>query len=584
MTQNDEFLYQLRMANPIETVAGSYLNLIRRGHNYVCLCPFHSEKTPSCTIFTDNQNFYCFGCGAGGDVITFIMRMENLNFREAVNFLASRAGLTVPEDRKNDQLAHRKTRIYEMNRLAANFYFHNLLKGDDKRGLQYFSQRKLTPQTVKKYGLGYAPDSFSALSSYLREQGYSDDEMVDAWLCGRSERTGRLYDMFRGRVMFPIVDLRGNIIGFGGRVLDDSKPKYLNTGKTPVFDKGNNLFSMNFAKNSSEKRLILAEGYMDVIAINQAGFENVVATLGTAITAEQARLISHYVDEVIIAYDSDSAGQNATQKAINHFSTVGISTRIIHMEGAKDPDEYIKKFGAVKFRMLLDDSFDANNFMLDRCENGLDLSTQQGQVEYLNRASKMLAKIESPLEREVYISRTAQKSNISVDVLKTHIDSEIRKFRKIEKKKEWQNITSATVLPDRTNPEASQHLKESKAEETIICWLLKHPENVIDISNKAPPDIFVTHFNKKIYTGLINKMTEYNMFTISMLSDEFSIEELGKISGMEAKKRDIDITADVFADCINILQNYHKNPHKTNEEDLSDEDLLKLFQSKAKKQ
>ena len=180
MTQNDEFLYQLRMANPIETVAGSYLNLIRRGHNYVCLCPFHSEKTPSCTIFTDNQNFYCFGCGAGGDVITFIMRMENLNFREAVNFLASRAGLTVPEDRKNDQLAHRKTRIYEMNRLAANFYFHNLLKGDDKRGLQYFSQRKLTPQTVKKYGLGYAPDSFSALSSYLREQGYSDDEMVDA--------------------------------------------------------------------------------------------------------------------------------------------------------------------------------------------------------------------------------------------------------------------------------------------------------------------------------------------------------------------------------------------------------------------
>ena len=239
------------------------------------------------------------------------------------------------------------------------------------------------------------------------------------------------------------------------------------------------------------------------------------------------------------------------------------------MEGAKDPDEYIKKFGAVKFRMLLDDSFDANNFMLDRCENGLDLSTQQGQVEYLNRASKMLAKIESPLEREVYISRTAQKSNISVDVLKTHIDSD---------------ITSAAVLPDRTNPEASQHLKESKAEETIICWLLKHPENVIDISNKAPPDIFVTHFNKKIYTGLINKMTEYNMFTISMLSDEFSIEELGKISGMEAKKRDIDINADVFADCINILQNYHKNPHKTNGEDLSDEDLLKLFQSKAKKQ
>ncbi|MBE6840368.1 MAG: DNA primase [Ruminococcus sp.] len=583
MTQNDEFLYQLRIANPIDSVVGAYVNLIKRGHNYVCSCPFHSEKTPSCTVYNDSQSFYCFGCGAGGDVITFIMKIENLDFREAINFLAARAGLTVPEDRKNSEYAQRKTRIYEINRLAANFFYKNLLKGTDKRGLQYFAQRKLSPQTVKKYGLGFAPDSYNTLYNHLKENGYKDDEIIDSWLCSRSEKNGKIYDIFRNRVMFPIIDLRGNVIGFGGRVLDDSKPKYLNTSKTPVFDKGNNLFSMNFAKNSPEKRIILAEGYMDVISINQAGFENVVATLGTAITAEQARLLSHYVNEVIIAYDSDAAGQTATQKAINHFSNVGINTRIIRLDGAKDPDEYIKKFGAAKFRMLLDGSSDANNFMLNKCELGLDLSTQQGQVEFLNRASKVLAKIESPLEREVYISRTVKKCDISADVLKSHIENEIKKSQRLEKKLEWKNIKSASVIPDAVNPMAAKLPKECKAEETIICWLMKHPENCLEISQKAPAHLFVTDFNKRIYECLIRKMTEYNSFTISMLSEEFSTEEVGRITGIEAKKRDVDINENVFADCIDILQNYHNTPHAVNGENLSDNDLIALFENKRKR-
>ena len=373
MPRDDEFLYTLRNANPIETVMGSYVNLIRRGRNYVCSCPFHSEKTPSCTVFTETQSFYCFGCGAGGDVITFTMKIENLDFMEAVKLLAQRSGIEVPERNNRDSsYAKRKTRIYEMNRIAANLYYTNLFKGSDKSGLKYFADRKLTPQTIKKYGLGYAPDSWNFLTDHLKSKGYTDDEIADAWLGG--QKNGRTFDMFRKRVMFPIVDMRGNIIGFGGRVLDDSKPKYLNTGATPVFDKGSNLFSMNFAKNANTKRLILCEGYMDVIAVNQAGFDNVVATLGTAITPDQARLISHYAEEVIIAYDSDGAGQKATQKAINHFADVGLQTKIIHMEGAKDPDEYIKKFGVNRFRLLLDGSDDAIDFMLDKCEDGLDLS------------------------------------------------------------------------------------------------------------------------------------------------------------------------------------------------------------------
>ena len=518
MPRNDEFLYNLRNANPIETVMGGYVNLIRRGRNYVCSCPFHSEKTPSCTIFTDTQSFYCFGCGAGGDVITFTMKIENLDFSEAVKLLAQRSGMEVPEyGQKDSGYAKRKTRIYEMNRLAANYFYTNLFKGPDKTGLQYFASRKLTPQTIKKYGLGYASDSWNDLTDHLRSKGYTDDEIVDAWLAG--SKNGRTFDMFRKRVMFPIIDLRGNIIGFGGRVLDDSQPKYLNTGKTPVFDKGSNLFSMNFAKNSNAKRLILCEGYMDVIAVNQAGFDNVVATLGTAITPDQARLISHYAEEVIVAYDSDGAGQKATQKAINHFADVGLRTKIIHMEGAKDPDEFIKKFGRDRFRMLLDGSNDANDFMLDKCEEGLDLTTDIGRVELLKRTSKVLAGIESPLEREVYISRTSKKCDIPVQVLKTHIDAMLKKNSSSAKKNEWRNIKAKTsYIRDDINPDAVSNKKQARAEETIISYLLMRPQEYEDVEKLAPAECFVTAFNKKVYRALLERMKNSDKFSISLLS------------------------------------------------------------------
>lgn len=580
MQINDEFLYRLREANPIDTVFGSYVNIIRRGRNYVCNCPFHSEKTPSCTIFMETQSFYCFGCGAGGDVITFIMKIENLSFPEAVTLLAQRSGLEVPQNDPRDAMrAKLKTRIYEMNRLAANFYYTNLIKGNNKAGLQYFAQRKLTPQTVKKYGLGFAPDSWDLLCKYLTSKGYSEDEIIAAWLGGRN-RNGKLFDMFRNRVMFPIIDTRGNVLGFGGRVMDDSKPKYLNTADTPVFYKGSNLFSMNFAKNSNTKRLILCEGYMDVIAVNQAGFENVVATLGTAITPDQARLISHYAEEVIIAYDSDGAGQKATRKAINHFADVGLRTKIIHMEGAKDPDEYIKKFGANRFRMLLDGSDDANAFMLDKCEDGLDLSSDMGKVELLKRSAAVLAGIESPLEREIYISRTSKKCDIPVQVLKTHIEDILRSNRRNARKKEWHNITSqVTYKRDEINPEAVELRKEAKAEETIIYYILRFPEEADSVSKDAPPEIFLTSFNKRVYTALLNRIAASDRFTLSLLADEFTAEEMGRISGISANNRDFTIDRNVVNDCIAVLKN-HKNNRSG---DLSDQDLTDLFKSKINK-
>ena len=579
MPRDDEFLYALRNANPIETVMGSYINLIRRGRNYVCSCPFHSEKTPSCTVFTETQSFYCFGCGAGGDVITFIMKVENLDFMEAVKLLAQRSGLEVPEKNNGDSsYAKRKTRIYEMNRIAANLYYTNLFKGNDKSGLKYFADRKLTPQTIKKYGLGYAPDSWNFLTDHLKSKGYTDEEIADAWLGGM--KNGRTFDMFRKRVMFPIVDMRGNIIGFGGRVLDDSKPKYLNTSKTPVFDKGSNLFSMNFAKNANTKRLILCEGYMDVIAVNQAGFDNVVATLGTAITPDQARLISHYAEEVIIAYDSDGAGQKATQKAINHFADVGLQTKIIHMEGAKDPDEYIKKFGVNRFRLLLDGSNDAIDFMLDKCEEGLDLSSELGRVELLKRTSKVLAGIESALEREVYISRTSKKCDIPVQVLKTHIDDMLKKNRYSAKKNEWRSIKANTsYVRDNVNPEAAAHRREARAEEMIIYYLLKRPQEWEDVEKAAPPDCFVTPFHKRVYSALLEKMRESDKFTLLMLNGEFNQEEMGRISGIAAKNSELPMTFEGVSDCARVLKEFKPTPSN----ELNNDELMSLFRSKNKK-
>lgn len=578
MRGHDEFIARLRSANPINTVAAAYVHLIRRGRNYVCSCPFHSERSPSCTFFTDSDSFYCFGCGAGGDVITFIMKIENLTFMEAVKLLAQRSGMEVPEyDSRDKQRTQLKTRIYEMNRLAANFFYRNLVSGPDKSGLEYFMSRRLTPQTIKKYGLGFASDSFGELTDFLHSKGYSDAEINAAWLGGISKKTGRIYDIFRNRVMFPIVDMRGNIIGFGGRVLDDSKPKYLNTGDTAVFSKGDNLFSMNFAKDSNSKRLILCEGYMDVIAVNQAGFENVVATLGTAITPNQARLISHYADEVIVSYDSDGAGQKATQKAINHFSDVGLKTRILHMTGAKDPDEYIKKYGSDRFRMLIEGSDDAVNFMLDKCGEGLDLSAEGDRAEFLDRAAKVLAGIESPLKREVYISRTSKKCEIPVQVLKSYVEGLIKKGERSKERREWRNITvAASYVKDDINPEAADHRREARAEESIIRYLMRNPEKCREIGEKCPPELFLTSFNKRVYTALLGKIGEVDDFSVSMLADEFSVDEMGRISGIEAKNRELDINSEIYEDCVNVL----KNRRTDAPEGMSDDDLNNLFKSK----
>ena len=576
MLRNDEFLDTLRNTNPVESVIGNYVQIRKRGRNYLCSCPFHSEKTPSCTIFPETQTFYCFGCGAGGDVITFIMKIENLDFTEALKLLADRAGIEMPEFSGNPEKSQLKTRIYEMNRLSANFFYNCLVKGSDSTGRAYFSGRRISPQTVKKYGLGYAPDGWTNLVKYLQSKGYTDKEITSAWLGSISQKTGNIYDIFRKRVIFPIIDVRKNVIGFGGRVLDDSKPKYINTADTLVFDKSNNLFSLNFARKTKDKKFILCEGYMDVIALNQAGYENAVATLGTAITPAQARIISHYADEVIIAYDSDSAGQNASRKAIQYLNDAGVHTRVLKMTGAKDPDEFIKKFGRDRFNLLINKSSDSINFMLDNCENSLDLETEAGKVELIRRTSRILADIKSRPEREIYISRTAEKCRIPAETLRIHIDGIIRSSQKKQSVRQWNDTISYVINSGKNHHTGS---KITNAEEYIICYVIKRPEDFPDVLKMISPENFRTDFNKKVYSAIAECMKDNENFSVSMLNSFFSPEEMGIISGISARNYDIEIDMNVISECAETLRK-HEIPAGA---DVSDEDLRNLFASKVNK-
>lgn len=576
MAFSDQFILELKQNNSIDSVMSSYVSLKRQGRNSVCLCPFHSEKSPSCVIYNDTDSFFCFGCGAGGDVITFIMKIENLDYVEAIRFLADRAGMTLPEDSGNSENSRIKARILEINRTAARYFFDTLTRSPKgEKGRRYFAERQLSAATIKKYGLGYAADDWHDLEYFLRSKGYSEEELIAANLCGRG-RNGGLYDQFRDRVMFPIIDLRGNVIAFGGRVIDGEGPKYLNSSDTPVFKKSRNLFSLNFAKKSEEKRLILAEGYMDVIAVNQAGFENVVATLGTALTQEQARLMSQYAEEIIIAYDSDGAGQNATHKAINLLSEVGVRTRIIRMEGAKDPDEYIKKFGALRFKQLLDKSGGAIEFELAKCGNGLDISTEHGKVEYLKKCVNVLADISSPIEREVYVSKLADENRVQKEMLLQQVNSVIKKRISSGKKQEWNEIRTFQNR-FKANPDSYRHPKKFRAERGIIAYIAENPEEAEKIAERLPAERFATEFNKKVYEKMLEKIKNSCFSDILSLQSEFTADEMGKITEIAVNSKDVNINRTAVEDFIKILLSEDDNSKKAAE--LSNDEFLKYMES-----
>ncbi len=572
----EEFILRLREQTDIVELFRTYADVKKRGRTYVCCCPFHSEKTPSCHIWTDDPHFYCFGCGAGGDVITFVRKMDNLSYIEAVRYLAERCGLEMPrQDPETERGAYLRRRCYEINRETARFYYSNLLKGPDQRGLRYFSERRLTPATVQKYGLGYAPDDWNQLRDHLRRLGYHDEEMVTAGVCRKSDK-GSIYDYFRGRVIFPIIDQKGAVIAFGGRVLDGGEPKYLNTNDTPVYSKRKNLFSLNFAKNASSNTFILCEGYMDVIAMNQAGFENAVATLGTAITPEQARLISNYARDVVLAYDSDGAGQKATQRAINYFGEVGIPTRILRMEGAKDPDEFIKKFGPDRFRMLIDNAGDALVFRLDKCKDGLDLDTEAGRTELLRRSVRILAELQNPLEQEVYAGRVAEATGVQKDTILIQVRGFAKRRQEFANQAEFREIEAKAVRRDAVNPEAQQHPRESRAEERIIAYLLRFPSEIEQVREAIPPELFVTEFHRRVYAAICQ--ADWQEFSLSLLADQFSVDEMSRITGISAQNAEVSLSRDDIQEFAVLLRKAQDSPVTGSE--LTDDDLLRAVQNR----
>jgi DNA primase len=575
---SEQFLQELKLRNDIEGVISSYTPVKRRGRNLVCLCPFHNEKTPSFTIYPENQSFYCFGCGAGGDVITFVRRAENLEYIEAVKFLADRAGLAMPEDGYDDRAAKLKARVLEINRETARFYFSCLMSPAGRQALEYLRGRGLSDSTIRRFGLGYAPDSWDMTLRHLLSKGFSREELAAACIAVQSSRNkDRYFDQFRGRVMFPIIDIRGNVIAFGGRIMGEGGPKYLNSPDTPVFKKSRNLFALNFAKSTKENRLILAEGYMDVVALHQGGFGNAVATLGTALTGEQARMIAQYADTVVIAYDSDGAGQTATKRAINIFGEIGLKVKVLSMTGAKDPDEYIKKYGAQRFKLLLDGSSGAMDFEIAKLKAKYDLETDEGKVGYLKEFVAFMAGIRNEIERDVYVSRTAEELRVEKSTLLLQISHIIRQRARSAEKKQARDLSTFAVDPkDRLDPERSRNIRAALAEERLIAVLFKNPDYREHILAQIAPEEFVTAFNRQVFAFMCGRLKEEKSLDMISLSAAFDEVQMSRISGILAAASGQNFTRAEADDYIKVIkeQARQKTPRELAE---MDEEQLKQY-------
>ncbi|MBQ2667626.1 MAG: DNA primase [Clostridia bacterium] len=537
MALPESFLQELKSRSDITDVVSSYVNLKRRGKNMVGLCPFHNEKTGSFNLYPENGSFYCFGCGAGGDVITFIRRIENLDYIEAVKFLAQRAGLQVPEQGVDDSMSRLRQRVLEINRESARFFAANLLKPEGKPGLDYFTRRKLPMPIIRRFGLGWAPEGRFALVNHLRAKGYSESEMIQANVAVQT-RSGRAMDRFHSRAMFPIIDLRGNVVAFGGRILTDEKPKYINTSDTPVYHKSSGLFAMNFAKNALDNgRLILAEGYMDVISLHKAGFENAIASLGTALTAEQARIMARYAKEVVICYDSDEAGQKAAQRAIPILRGAGLLVRVMNVPGNKDPDEFINAYGddgPARFRKLIESCYNDVEYRLEKLRRNFDLESGDGKVQYLMEAVGVLAKLENEIERDVYVGKLSQELGVDKNAILTQVKRSIRQENRAAEKRQMRETTEAlSARRDEVNPEKRRHVRIANAEEKLIGCLFANNDLAPMLQRQLPPEKFVTGFNRRLYGSLLGKIINGetpNAPGIGDFSADFTPDEMGRIA------------------------------------------------------
>ena len=551
----EDIINEIKYRNDIETAISQYVNLKRRGKNLVGLCPFHSEKTPSFTVYPENGSFYCFGCGVGGDVFTFTGLIENLDYIESVKLLAERSGITLPQDGYDDSMQRLKKRIYDINRDTARFFHAFLMSPGGKWALDYLTGRGLTVKTIKHFGLGAAPDSWDALIHHLKEKGYTESDMLAANVIGKSQR-GSLYDRFRKRVMFPIINIRGNIVAFSGRAMpgeDKQAGKYVNTADTPVYKKSENLFGINFAKNVCSERVILVEGNMDVISLHQAGFENTVAPLGTAFTTEQANLLSRYTKEIVLMLDADAAGQKAVRRASELLENTGLSVRVVVVPDGKDPDEYIKKNGKERFAALLEGAVSDMEYKLLTAAKDINLDNEDGRLKYLAAAAEIIAASDDIMTRDIYIGRLSEKYGVSRTALNARIEELRKRNRRQKQKKEISDIIRPKYTKDDINPERRKSVKGTAAEETLIAVLLKNPDFYKIAAEKLPPEKMLTSLNRRIYETILSVLERGGTLDISAFAEKLLPAEIGYLVSLQNSEKSCKNPEIVLKDCIGVI-------------------------------
>lgn len=579
-----DFLQELKYKNDIESVVSSYVALKRRGSTFIGLCPFHNEKTPSFTVYPESSSYYCFGCGAGGDVITFVRQAENLDYIDAVRQLAARAGMEMPEAEIDSTRSDRNTELLAANREAAKFFHECLLGEQGKQGLQYLRGRGLNDKFIRRFGIGFAPDSWDRLLNYLKGKGFDESIIREADLV-RQGKNGRCFDRFRRRVMFPIIDIRGNVIAFSGRALpgEENAAKYINTADTPVYKKSHNVYGLNIAKSGCSERLILVEGNLDVIALHQAGFSNTVAALGTSFTQEQARLLSRYTKEVVITLDADAAGKKATDRALSILTDMGMKSRILRLPDCKDPDEFIKKHSVAKFKALLDGAVNDIEYRLSAAKEGLDLELDDGRLAYIKNCTKVLAELHDDIAVDLYAGRLSNEYSVSKDAILIAVKEEKQKRRKNRNKRELKEIVSPEFKGDEVNPEKKRMFRAAKAEETLLSVLMVHPDFYEFVSQRITPDDFVTEFSRRVYEQLQDIFDAGLCFDLSLINERFTPKETGYISMISAGYAAGENIETVLSDSIKVILEEKERTGQKSSEEMTDDEWLSRMKRLADK-
>ena len=530
-----EYVEEVVRRNDITDVVASYVQLRHRGRTHTGLCPFHSEKTPSFVVYPETQSFYCFGCGAGGDVITFIKKINNLDYVEAVKYLAGRAGMPMPEE--DDKVGRLRSRVLSVNKETARFFYEQLNAPTEEAAAAraYWRGRGLSDSTIRRFGLGYAPNDFRALRMHLRAKGFTEEEMLAAGVEKRSEK-GNVYDAFRGRVMTPIFDLRGNVIAFGGRVLGNEKPKYINSPETLVYKKSKAMFALSIAKKSTSRRYILCEGYMDVISLHQAGFDTAVAACGTALTAEQVRLLAEYADEV---------GQKATARSLGLFSESPVKVSVLNIPNAKDPDEFIKKFGRDAFERLLNGTSNAIEYKIQKVRSKYDITRAADRVEYIKEVIRILADGVSPTERDIYAGRLAEETDVAKAAILNQLDAAVkagrrRKQRQFERDLLNQGLGSDIKLPYNTM-NSEKALGVASAEQQLVAAMVKNPDFISTVEKRLAPEQFLMEDMGEAYRAILRCRAQGIRPDLTALATQLPEDTVNRISHLLARNYDVGI-------------------------------------------